>query len=114
MKLTAIPVGILSLAILVTGMRASAVPRGVYVASPKKIVVAGNRLGLIFDLHCKNTHPEDFAGQPIALSDDEGDQVIGVGLLLAKSKCEPGPAKEFTFDFPVSKFGFKMSDLLEG
>lgn len=89
-----------------------AVPRGIYLASPKKIEVVGEKLKLTFDLACRDEQPPDeFTGQLVAVSDDEGDRVVGVGVVLSKSRCKAGPVKEFTFEYYLKETGVSSEDL---
>ena len=93
---------------------ASAVPRNMYLASPKKIEVSGNQVALTFDLGCSNDAPDEWAGNLIAVSDDEGDMVVALGIALSKDSCKAGPVKKFTFKYPLSQTGLKKSDLQNG
>ncbi len=93
---------------------AYAVPRNMYLASPKKIQVIGKQVFLTFDLECSNEFPDEWAGNLIAVSDDEGDMSIALGIALSKESCQAGPAKEFTYKYSLSKTGMRQSDLKNG
>ena len=93
---------------------ASAVPQSMYLASPKKIEVLGKKVALTFALPCSNDAPDEWAGNLIAVSDDDGDMVVGLGVALSKDSCKAGPIKEFTFKYQLSKTGLTKSDLKSG
>lgn len=92
---------------------AGAVPRGVYLASPEKITVKGNTIELLVRLACKNEFPDEWAGQLVIVSDDEGDRAYGVGVILSESSCERGPKKLFSMKYDLLKQGLIPSDLLD-
>jgi hypothetical protein len=94
-------------------LSAFAVPRGLYLASPKAIVVDGpaNSVKLYFDLACKNEFPDEWAGNLVAVSDDEGDMSVALGVVLAKSSCDAGPKKQFIFTYPLKATGVTLDDI---
>jgi hypothetical protein len=101
-------------ALLMTSNLVFAVPRGNYLASPKKIEVRGDSVRLSFDLPCSNGHPEENAGNLIVLSDDEGDFAKALGVVLAKSSCEEGPLKTFVLKYPLRRTGLTQAALAQG
>jgi hypothetical protein len=104
----------IALSVLFVSATAFAVPAGLYLAAPKKIEISGNSVNLFFDLACSNSAPEEWAGNLVAVSDDEGDLVVGLGVVLAKSSCKAGPQKEFVFEFALKETGLTPSDLKNG
>lgn len=98
----------------VTLNAAYAVPTQIYLAAPNKIEVVGERLKLTFKLPCKNEYPDEWAGQLVSASDDEGDMVISLGVTLSKDSCKKGPLKEFVFEYRVSQIGIQASELENG
>lgn len=93
---------------------AMAVPRGIYLAAPKKIEVVGEKLRLMFYLNCANENPDEWTGQLIAVSDDEGDYVVGLGVALSKDMCLPGPKKKFVFEYTLAQAGLTKAALTDG
>lgn len=91
-----------------------AVPHNVYLASPKRIEVIGNKVALSFDLKCKNEDPDNWAGHLINVFDDSGDLEVGLAIVLSKDVCKPGPLKEFTFRYPLTRTGVTAEDLNRG
>ena len=100
--------------ILLSSTVAMAVPRGVYLASPEKVEVVGEKMVLTFKLPCQNEAPNEWAGSLVAVSDDEGDLAIGVGVALAKKSCVSGPAKEFKFQYDLKELGISSKDIKSG
>jgi hypothetical protein len=106
---------IATLVVLFCSNLAHAVPRGVYIAAPQGIRVTGqNQVTLSFRLPCSNSSPDEWAGNLVAVSDDEGDMVVGLGVVLARSSCTPGPYREFRFTYPLSETGLSLTDLRNG
>ena len=106
---------ILSLCILTTSLTAFAVPRGMYLASPKKIEVVGGKVKLTLSLNCKNESPDEWAGSLVAVSDDEGDMAVGLGVVLAKSSCEASAkARDYVLTFDLKQTGLSAADLKGG
>lgn len=105
---------LMSLAALLVSVQAFAVPRDLYLASPKKIEVVGSKVKLTFDLKCSNESPDEWAGNLVAVSDDEGDMVMGLGVVLSESSCVEGPVKEFVFTYSLKKAGLTAEDLENG
>ncbi|MES2802738.1 MAG: hypothetical protein V4654_09625 [Bdellovibrionota bacterium] len=93
---------------------AYAVPTQIYLAAPNKIEVIGERLKLTFKLPCKNKYPDEWAGQLVSASDDEGDMVISLGVTLSKGSCQKGPRKKFVFEYRLSEIGIQASELENG
>lgn len=105
---------LLSFVIMATALNAVAVPRSPYIVSPSKIEVSGEKLLLTLDLKCKNESPNEWAGNLIALSDDSGDLVMGLAVVLAKSDCGPGPQKKFVLTYSLKDAGLSALDLKNG
>lgn len=105
---------VLSLCVFGFSVSALAVPRGVYLASPKAISVSGGQVNLSFELPCKNTYPDEWAGNLVAVSDDEGDMTIGLGVVLSKDSCAAGPIKTFIFTYDLEQTGASQVDLKNG
>lgn len=99
------------LACTLMSVSAFAVPRGLYLASPKTIVVDRSNVKLYFELKCKNEYPDEWAGNLVAVSDDEGDMSIALGVVLARSSCDPGPAKEFVFTYALREAKVTLDDI---
>jgi hypothetical protein len=103
MKFRFLALALTILPTIFSSTNALAVPGRLYVASPKKIEVVGGKVRLHYRLPCRNDHPDEWAGTLVAVWDDEGDQMIALGTVLAQSSCDPGPLKSFVFDYPVAK-----------
>ena len=97
--------------VLMLSLSVFAVPRGLYLASPKATIVDGSKVKLYFDLACKNASPDEFAGNLVAVSDDEGDMAVGLGVVLAKSSCVAGPKRQFIFTYDLKDAGLTIDDI---
>ena len=97
--------------VLMLSLSVFAVPRGLYLASPRAVVVDRNNVKLYFDLPCKNEFPDEWAGNIVAVSDDEGDRSIALGVVLAKSSCDVGPYKQFVFTYSLREVGITTDDI---
>lgn len=102
------------LCILGFSLSAIAVPKNLYLVSPKSITVSGNKLELAFELSCKNEHPNEWAGNLVAVSDDEGDMTVAVGVVLSKDSCKVGPKKTFVFVYDLKEANLSTEDLKNG
>jgi len=105
---------LLAIIILAFSSISLAVPRGVYLAAPKKIEVIGTKVKLLFNLSCKNKNPDEWAGNLISLYDDEGDMAVGLGVVFSKSSCDPGPLREYSFEYNLKEIGFTANDIANG
>lgn len=103
-----------SVLFLVFSLNALAVPRGLYIAAPHKIKVVGNKVQLTLKLACKNEYPDEWAGNLVAVSDDEGDMAIALGVVLSQDSCDAGPKKNFVFEYDLKQTGVTASDLANG
>ncbi len=95
---------------------ANAVPRGIYLASPKKIqATPDNKVNLYLDLNCKNEFPDEWAGQLISTADDEGDMAFALAIVLSESSCDKGPKKQYTFTYELSQVSKNLTykDIIE-
>lgn len=104
----------LTLAVIGLSQAAFAVPRNMYLASPTKIEVVKKQVKLTFELPCTNEYPNEWAGNLISVSDDEGDLVQGLGVVLSKESCEPGPLKNYVFTYSLKEAGLSLEDLKAG
>lgn len=91
-----------------------AVPRNLFLASPKKITVVGKSVKLTFELPCKNEYPDEFTGNLVAVSDDEGDMSMALGVVLSHDRCEAGPMKDFALEYTLEATGLSSKDLENG
>lgn len=102
--------------ILVTMMMmsvtASAVPRGLFLATPELIQVKGDKLTLTMNLPCQNENPDEWTGNLIHVWDDEGDAAIAFAVVLSTDECKFGPKRIFKFSYNIENH-FQDKSMIE-
>lgn len=94
---------IILVAMMMASVTASAIPRDLYLASPTKIEVDEDRLTLTLSLPCKNQWADEWAGNLVVNSDDEGDMALSLAVVLSLDSCERSAKQDFKLVYSLKK-----------